>query len=379
MVDATSDIGSSDEHSIQNDLRWLAAAARLSWRHVGATAENPTVGCILVRQGRVVGRGVTAVGGRPHAERVALDDARADARGSTAYVTLEPCAHHGRTAPCSDALVAAGVARVVIGARDPDPRVDGKGAAILTGAGVCVTGNIGLNTLLDPLEGFLSRVRFGTPFVTLKMALSADGCVGRVGAGQVAISGAISNRQTHLLRARSDAILVGIGTAIADDPMLTCRLPGLEHRSPIRIVFDPELRLPAAAKLVQSAHRIPSWIATSMDAAHPGVRPFLEAGCRLIALPRVERDQSALLLRAMLTQLGHLGISSLMVEGGPRIAGALLRAGLVDRAITVSSPRLIGAEGILAPLELRRLTGFREGRRYRFGEDIWAEHERTRD
>ncbi len=231
----------------------MEAARRLSLRHVGLTAENPSVGALIVQgtgdAARIVGRGVTALGGRPHAERVALAEAGASAPGSTAYVTLEPCAHHGRTSPCANALVEAGVARVVVGAPDPDPRVDGRGVAILRAAGVDVRCLDESPSATRAFEGFLWRLRYGRPYVTLKMAVSADGAVGRLGAERLGISGRIANRQVHLMRAASDAIAVGVGTAIADDPLLTCRLPGLAGRSPARIVVDPQLRLPSARSL----------------------------------------------------------------------------------------------------------------------------------
>lgn len=354
----------------------MAAARRLSLRHVGLTAENPSVGTILVQGtgagAEVVGRGVTALGGRPHSERVALRDAGTAARGATAYVTLEPCAHQGRTGPCANALVAAGVTRVVIGAADPDPRVNGRGIATLRGAGVDVRELFEDEDAGRPFEGFLSRLCRGRPHVTLKMAISADGAVGRLGGDRVGVSGPIANRQVHLMRAGMDAIMVGVGTAIADDPLLTCRLPGLEARSPIRIVVDPQLRLPLGARLVQTADAVPTLIATT-HAADAAADPYRKAGCGLLPLEGYDADH----LRALLRFMPSVGIQSVMVEGGPALANAFLWAGQVDRIVALRSELVIGELGIPAPAGVLKPQGFRIGRRERFGTDVWTEWERN--
>ncbi|MCR4268122.1 bifunctional diaminohydroxyphosphoribosylaminopyrimidine deaminase/5-amino-6-(5-phosphoribosylamino)uracil reductase RibD, partial [Nitratireductor sp. ZSWI3] len=238
------------------DRRFMAAAIRLSRRHLGLTGTNPSVATLIVRDDgagpRIVGRGVTAIGGRPHAETEALAEAGVAARGATAYVTLEPCAHHGRTPPCANALAVAGVARVVGAAADPDPRVSGKGYAILRDAGIEVVEGVLAEEAADLMRGYLTRSEKKRPEVTLKLAISADGMIGRQGQGQVAITGEVSRRQVHMMRAESDAILVGIGTALADGPALTCRLPGLERRSPLRIVLDRDLRLPPTSTLART-------------------------------------------------------------------------------------------------------------------------------
>ena len=247
------------------DRRFMAAAIRLSRSHEGLTSTNPSVATLIVRDDGagpvIVGRGVTAIGGRPHAEPQALDEAGELARGATAYVTLEPCAHHGRTPPCANALVAAGVARVVGAASDPDPRVSGKGYAILRAAGIEVVENVLAAEAADVMAAYLIRSSKKRAEVTLKLALSRDGMIGRKGAGQVAITGEVARRQVQLMRARSDAILVGIGTALADDPLLTVRLPGLEARSPVRIVLDRQARLPLSSRLVATAHEVPLFVA----------------------------------------------------------------------------------------------------------------------
>ncbi|MGE6739182.1 bifunctional diaminohydroxyphosphoribosylaminopyrimidine deaminase/5-amino-6-(5-phosphoribosylamino)uracil reductase RibD [Allorhizobium pseudoryzae] len=249
------------------DRRYMAAAIRLSRRHTGLTSTNPSVGCVIVKDGVVVGSAVTARGGRPHAETQALSIAGEAARGATAYVTLEPCSHWGKTPPCANALVAAGVSRVVVCLTDPDPRVSGRGLAILREAGIEVVSGVLEEEGRQALEAYLMRQMKGRPHVTLKLAVSADGMIGRKGAGQVAITGPISRAQVHALRAEMDAILVGIGTALADDPELTVRLPGLEDRSPVRIVLDRHLRLPLTSKLVRTAGDVPVMVAVLPAAA----------------------------------------------------------------------------------------------------------------
>ncbi|MBB3935177.1 bifunctional diaminohydroxyphosphoribosylaminopyrimidine deaminase/5-amino-6-(5-phosphoribosylamino)uracil reductase RibD [Aureimonas phyllosphaerae] len=366
----------STDRQHADDERFMAVARRLSLRHVGLTAENPSVGALLVQgsgaTARVVGRGVTAWGGRPHAERVALADAGADARGSTAYVTLEPCAHHGRTSPCADSLVEAGVSRVVVGAPDPDPRVNGRGVEILRAAGIEVRCLSGEGVVTRPFEGFLQRLRFGRPFVTLKMAVSRDGFVGRLGGERIGISGRIANRQVHLLRANSDAIMVGVGTAVADDPLLTCRLPGLSGRSPIRIVVDPQLRLPLDAQLVTTARSVPTLIASTRNPDGAEAVPYRRAGCRLLRLSGYDRDD----LRRLLHAMPSAGVQTLMVEGGPVLAAAFLEAELVDRIVVIRSPVEIRSSGVAAPDGVLAPNNFRLARRERFGDDDWSEWER---
>src|SRR3954465_1346182 len=257
--------GKADQQAL--DRRFMAAALRLSRKNAGRTSTNPSVGTIIVRDDgagpMIVGTGVTAVGGRPHAETEALAEAGELARGATAYVTLEPCAHHGRTPPCANALVNAGVARVVGAASDPDPRVSGKGYAILRAAGIAVVENVLAQEAPDLMAASLIRSSKKRAEVTLKLALSRDGMIGKKRAGQVAITGEVARRQVQLMRARSDAILGGIGTALPDDPLLTVRLAGLEPRSPTRIVLDRQARLPLSSRLVATAHDVPVFVAAS--------------------------------------------------------------------------------------------------------------------
>ncbi len=247
------------------DERFMAAAIEVSRRHLGQTGTNPSVGCLIVKDGIVVASAVTAVGGRPHAEPQALAEAGELARGATAYVTLEPCSHYGKTPPCANALIAAGVARVVISVTDPDERVYGRGIGMLLDAGIQVDVGILEQEGRRSLAGYLMRQTNKRPYVTLKLAVSADGMIGRKGEGQIRITGDQARAQVQMLRAESDAILVGIGTAIADDPELTVRTPGLEGRSPVRIVLDPWLDLPVTGKLARTAKDVPVIVVASEE------------------------------------------------------------------------------------------------------------------
>jgi diaminohydroxyphosphoribosylaminopyrimidine deaminase/5-amino-6-(5-phosphoribosylamino)uracil reductase len=326
------------------DERFMAAAIRLSRWHLGATASNPSVGCVVVKDGAIVGRAVTARTGRPHAETQALAEAGAAARGATAYVTLEPCSHHGKTPPCAEALVASGVARVVVAADDPDRRVSGRGLRILRDAGIDVTSGVLAADAEQALEAYLSRQRRNRPQVTLKLAVSSDGMIGRQGEGQLAITGREARAQSHILRAESDAILVGIGTVRADDPELTCRLPGLEDRSPVRIVLDRRLETPLSSKLVRGiAAGHPLLIAAATDAGQARRATLLVAGAEVLDLDGPD-------YQILLEALAARGLSSLIVEGGRRTASAFLAQGLVDRIMLFTSDVVVGDRGIPAPV-----------------------------
>ena len=361
------------------DLRFMAAAIRLSRRNLGLTGTNPSVGTLIVRDDgegpRIVGCGITAIGGRPHAEAEALAEAGNDARGATAYVTLEPCAHHGRTPPCAEALVRAGIGRVVGAAADPDPRVSGRGYEILRAGGLDVTPRILADEAADLLKGYLTRSVSKRPEVTLKLAVSSDGMIGRTGEGQVAITGPIARRQVHRMRAESDAILVGIGTAVADDPELTCRLPGLEKRSPIRIVLDRDARLSPKSKLASGARETPVLLATAID-ADAGRRATLDAlGVGFIAC---DLHESRIALPEFLEDLAARGVLTLLVEGGAETARQFLAEGLVDRLVLFVGPEPIGEGGIASPVDPAAIpTGFRLRRRDVFGGDVCFEYVRT--
>lgn len=353
-----------------HDERFMAAAIRLSRWHTGQTSTNPSVGCLIVRDGVIVGRGVTALGGRPHAEPQALADAGELARGATAYVTLEPCSHHGKTPPCAEALIAYGVARVVIAVTDPDPRVSGRGIALLRAAGIEVDAGVLEEEGRRSLAGYLTRQTKNRPYVTLKLAVSADSMIGREGGGQVAITGPAARAQVHSLRAETDAILVGIGTAIADDPLLTVRTLGLESQSPIRIVLDPALELPLTSKLVRSARDVPVIVVARPEMDEARVVPLQSAGVEILPCDPYHPE-------VLLPALASRGISSLLVEGGAKTARLFLDAGLVDRIQLYQGPGTIGEGGIESPLQKTDMpSGFAHKGTFIFGEDRLDEYER---
>ncbi|HTQ34394.1 MAG TPA: bifunctional diaminohydroxyphosphoribosylaminopyrimidine deaminase/5-amino-6-(5-phosphoribosylamino)uracil reductase RibD, partial [Stellaceae bacterium] len=280
----------------------------------------------------------------PHAETEALARAGDAARGATAYVTLEPCSHHGRTPPCADALIAAGVARVVAAVEDPDPRVSGSGLAQLRAAGIVAEAGLCAEEATELNAGFFSRVTRGRPLLTLKLATSLDGRIATASGESRWITGLAARARAHLLRATHDAVLVGTGTALADDPQLTCRLPGLEHRSPVRVVLDRLLRLPPALHLFAEARAVPTWVA-ALPSADPARRAVLaEQGVKLIG---AQPDAAgAVDLAALLRRLGDEGLTRLLVEGGGSLAASLLRAGLVDGLVWMRAPLVIGGDGI---------------------------------
>jgi diaminohydroxyphosphoribosylaminopyrimidine deaminase/5-amino-6-(5-phosphoribosylamino)uracil reductase len=339
------------------DLAHMQAALALARRNLGVTWPNPSVGCVIVNDGRVVGRGWTQRGGRPHAETQALARSGDAARGATAYVSLEPCSHHGKTPPCADALIAAGAARVVAAVEDPDPRVAGAGIARLRAAGIAVETGLCTEAASELNAGFFCRVKHGRPLVTLKLATSLDGRIATPTGASRWITGPAARERAHLLRATHDAVLVGTGTALADDPQLTCRLPGLEERSPVRVVIDRHLRLPPTLHLFAEARMAPTWLVTSASA--DPTRPALlqGQGVKIIALD--PGGTSGVDLAAMLRRLGDEGLTRLLVEGGGQLAAALLRLGLVDRLVWMRAPLLIGGDGVpaVAALELGELAG----------------------
>ena len=332
--------------STSTDLAMMRAALALARRGLGTTWPNPSVGCVIVNNGHVVGRGWTGRGGRPHGETEALRRAGAAAQGATAYVTLEPCSHWGKTAPCADALIAAGLRRVVVALEDPDARVAGSGVEALRKAGLAVERGLCAAEAAELNAGFLQRVRLGRPLVTLKLATSLDGRIATVAGESRWITGSAARERAHLLRATHDAILVGTETVLADDPQLTCRLPGLAGRSPLRVVLDRQLRIPPSARLLADARQVPTWIVTlgSSDPARQEL--FRKAGIEVIA---AEPDAAGLIdLSSALGLLGDRGLTRLLVEGGGRLAAALLRADLVDRLVWFHAPLLLGSDGIPA-------------------------------
>src|SRR5712692_2990678 len=335
------------------DSRFMALAHALGRRGFGSAWPNPAVGAVIVRDdGRVVGRGWTQPGGRPHAEIEALARAGPAARGATIYVTLEPCSHQGCTPPCADAIVAAGIKRVVSAIEDPNPAVAGRGHARLRASGIALDIGLGAEEARRAHAGHVLRMREGRPRVLLKLAISADGKAGLAGPRPMAITGEPARARVHLMRAMNDAILIGIGTALADDPLLTVRLPGMADRSPVRVVLDSALRLPLTSALVNSAAETPVWAVGAPEAPAEGARGL--EGQRVNVLSAAAHD-GKLDLRAVLKLLAQHGITRLMVEGGPTVAAAFVAADLVDEAALFRSPKVVGATGIDAGMPVEML------------------------
>ena len=326
-----------------DDAAHMRAALQLAARGLGNTWPNPAVGCVLVKEGQVVGRGWTQPGGRPHAETQALGRAGEAARGATAYVTLEPCSHHGRTPPCCDALIQAGVARVVVALRDPDTRVDGRGFARLRAAGITVEEGLMGAEAAALNAGFIRRITEGLPLVTLKLAATLDGRIA-TGTGESRwITGPDARRAVHALRARHDAVLVGSGTVLADDPDLTCRIPGMDPVPMLRVIADARLRTPPGARLVREAARHPTWLLTGAGHRPSALAPYITAGVEVVTIRRA--PGGGLLPRPMLSALAARGVTRVLAEGGAGLASGLLRAGLVDRLVWFHAPGVMGAEG----------------------------------
>jgi diaminohydroxyphosphoribosylaminopyrimidine deaminase/5-amino-6-(5-phosphoribosylamino)uracil reductase len=327
------------------DRRFMELALSLGRRGRGRTWPNPAVGAVIIKDGAIVGRGWTQPGGRPHAEVEALRRAGPAARGATLYVTLEPCSHHGKSPPCADAVIAAGLSRVVSAIEDPNPEVAGKGHARLRAAGIAVDIGVGADEARRDHAGHIHRMCDGRPRVLLKLAISADGKAGAARRRPIAITGEAVRDRVHLLRAENDAILVGIGTALADDPLLTCRLPGMAKNSPVRVVADSLLRLPLDSRLVKSATETPVWAIAGMAAPQDAEFRLLPLGVEVLRSPD---STDPLDLKDALGFLAAKGITRLMVEGGPTLAAAMIAADLVDEAVLFHSDSMVGPDGIEA-------------------------------
>jgi diaminohydroxyphosphoribosylaminopyrimidine deaminase / 5-amino-6-(5-phosphoribosylamino)uracil reductase len=330
------------------DQRFMQLALTLGRRGQGRTWPNPAVGAVVVKDGVIVGRGWTQPGGRPHAEPEALARAGETARGATLYVTLEPCSHVGKTPPCADAIIAAGIARVVSAIRDPNPEVAGQGHARLRAAGIAVDIGPGAAEAARDHAGHFRRVRDSRPHVILKLAVSPDDKIAAAGRKPVAISGEAAKARVHLLRAQCDAILVGIGTVLADDPLLTCRLPGMAARSPVRVVLDRSLRIPGTSRLVRSARETPLWVMTSDLSEAPAAMKLGASGAQVIRVATASAPPPGLDLAAVLQALSGKGITRLLVEGGARVASSFVAAGLVDEVWLLRGAEAIGTDGIAA-------------------------------
>lgn len=326
------------------DEIYMRAALVLARRGLGMVWPNPSVGCVIVNGGHIVGRGWTQPGGRPHAETEALHQAGAAASDACVYVTLEPCNHFGQTPPCTSALLEAGVSRVVSAMEDPDARTAGGGHARLREGGIEVLTDVLRDEAVSVNAGFLSRVHSGRPLVTLKTATTLDGKIAAANGASQWITGPEARTRGHLLRATNDAIMIGIGTALADAPSLTCRIAGLEDRSPVRIVMDSKLHLPLASTLVKSAREIPTWIVTTGHAPNP--ERFIERGVEIIQIDPDSTGRPD--LTATLDALGQRGLTRLLVEGGGGLAAAFMRNALVDRLVWFRSASVMGADGIAA-------------------------------
>lgn len=365
------------------DRRMMASALRLGRRNLGQTHPNPAVGCVLVQnvggQQIVVGHGWTATGGRPHAEAAALAAAGEAARGATAYVTLEPCAHQGRAGPCADALIAAGVGRVVTAMADPDPRTAGHGHSRLEAAGISVTTGVLAEEAARAHAGHIARVTKGRPAVTLKLAVSADGMIGKRAGERMIVTGKPAFDAVQIMRSEFDAVMVGIGTVLVDDPLLTVRLPGLAARSPARIVLDRDARLPPTARLLQTAEAARLIIYVGPEAPAERVAVLAAAGVEVVPVPLAN---AGLDLLAVLTDLAAKGFTRVLVEGGAEVASSFVSADLLDEVILFRAAVVVGADGVRA-LGGTALSAIERSPRYRqieagkVGDDVMRRYVRA--
>jgi len=328
----------------------MRAALALARRSLGRTWPNPAVGCVIEKDGHIIARGRTQDGGRPHAEVDALTKAGDAARGATVYVTLEPCAHFGKSPPCADALVRAGVARVVSAMEDPNPAVNGRGHARLRDAGITVDVGEGAREAAEINAGFLLRVGAGRPLFHLKLASSLDGRIATASGESKWITGAGARADGHRLRATHDAILVGAGTVAADDPDLTCRLPGLAANSPVRVVLDSKAGLAETSKLASTARQVPVWLLCTNAAPASRRQSLRKAGVEIIEVASASDGRVDVAVAAQV--LGQRGLTRVLVEGGGQVAAAFLKAGLVDRITSYRAGVVLGADGRSAVGEL---------------------------
>jgi len=336
----------------ETDKRWMRAAVAQSRHAEGRTKSNPPVGCVILdKSGRLCAAAHTGIGGVPHAETQALDMAGKSAKGGTVYVTLEPCAHHGKTPPCIDALIAAGVARIVVAVGDPDARVNGRGLEMARAAGIEV--NLGVESVaaMAVLHGFLRRISAGKPYVWLKTAASLDGGIALSDGKKRWLTGDPMRYFVHELRSRCDALLTGIGTILADDPELTCRAPAGDSDSPVVFVLDSQLRTPPNARLFGKGQRKVTLFCTE-SAPKERFITLQKTGATVIILPTDSQGQ--LDLHAVLNHLGTIGINTVLVEAGTGVTTAMLGAGLVDKIYWTQSQHILGADArpVVGPFKL---------------------------
>jgi diaminohydroxyphosphoribosylaminopyrimidine deaminase / 5-amino-6-(5-phosphoribosylamino)uracil reductase len=339
-----------------DDERFMRLALALGRRNLGHTWPNPSVGAVIVKDGVVIARGWTQEGGRPHAEVEALRRAKKATQGATMYVSLEPCSHQGKTPPCADAIIRAGIARVVSAMEDPNPEVAGQGHERLRARGIIVEVGLGAEEAQRIHVGHIMRVTKGRPHVTVKLAISADGKAGLAGRRPAVISGEAARERVFQIRAANDAILVGIGTILSDDPQLTCRLPGMFERSPVRVVLDEDLRVPLATSVVATVRETPTWVFASHRGSTMAEEILQQKGCKVF---RVGEVDGRLDLNQILKALADQGITRCLVEGGPTVASSFVAANLVDEAILVRGEKTIGDTGIdpLEGMPLEAMTG----------------------
>ncbi|MEE8393769.1 MAG: bifunctional diaminohydroxyphosphoribosylaminopyrimidine deaminase/5-amino-6-(5-phosphoribosylamino)uracil reductase RibD [Rhodospirillales bacterium] len=339
------------------DTRHMLSALALARRGLGRVWPNPAVGCVLARQdreGRVVGRGWTQPGGRPHAETEALGRAGLKARGATAYVSFEPCDHQGQTPPCSQALIEAGVRRVVIAARDPDPRVSGKGICRLKEAGIEVVEGVLADQARRLNLGFILKVTEGRPLFSLKLATDRHGSIPAPGAREKWVTGPLARQRGHLLRAEHDAVLFGMGTVLEDDPEYTCRLAGMEERSPLRVLLDSELRLAPSSKLLRTIGKSHLLVIAGSDAGGSDAFTALadaassNPGNFEITVAGKSDENGRPAAQWVALELGRRGLTRVLVEAGPKVASAFLKAGLIDCVYWFRAEKDLGAAGVPA-------------------------------
>lgn len=367
-----------------NDEKYMARALELARNGLGWTSPNPMVGAVIVKAGRIIGEGWHRRCGELHAEREALASCSENPAGSTVYVTLEPCCHQGRQPPCTQALLEAGVSRVVIGAGDPNPLVAGKGIRLLRRQGITVDEHVMEQECMDLNQVFFHFIRTGTPFTVMKYAMTLDGKIAAYTGASKWITGETARNHVHRQRHRYSAIMAGVGTVLADDPLLTCRMEG--GKNPVRVICDSRLRTPLTSQIVKTAGDVPTILATcstDMQAA----RPYQDAGCAVLTLPCRDGHVD---LQALMAELGERQIDSVLLEGGGTLNWAALKAGIVHKILAYISPRLlggkeakspIGGEGFPSPNEAIKLT---DGVVTQLGEDILFEYdvfftERRRD
>ncbi len=361
-----------------NDPYFMDVALHYARRGLGSTFPNPSVGAVITKDNRLIAAGHTATGGRPHAEILALKQTGSLAEGATMFVTLEPCCHIGATPPCTEALIASKLARIVVATRDSNPQVAGRGIAQLQAAGIDITYGVREEEARRLNAGFFSVIEKQRPIITLKLATSLDGRIATHTGESQWITGPLARNYGHKLRAEHDAILVGSDTALDDNPSLTCRLPGLESRSPIRIVADSRLRLPLASQLVRTASQLPVWVLTrSAQAESTQAEQLRQHGVRVIA---VEQDYTGRLdMKYAMRQLASAGITRVLLEGGSTLATSFMQAGLVDTVVWIRAPLLLGGDarpaiGGLMIDELAKAKRCTCTKRFTLGDDIVEEY-----